>query len=68
MHLSEKIVGLVNQIHLFLGNPVFKEDYPNDYYNDENIYDDNKNESNEIRNADGKKETIVRKNPMRATP
>jgi len=51
------------------GNPVSKEDYPNDYYNDaeyyndEYIYDDNKNESNEIRDADGNKETVVKRNP-----
>jgi len=56
-------------LSLTYGNPVSKEDYPNDYYNDaeyyndEYIYDDNKNESNEIRDADGNKETVVKRNP-----
>eukprot|EP00090_Calanus_glacialis_P024545 TRINITY_DN3816_c0_g1_i1.p1 TRINITY_DN3816_c0_g1~~TRINITY_DN3816_c0_g1_i1.p1 ORF type:complete len:511 (-),score=71.37 TRINITY_DN3816_c0_g1_i1:374-1906(-) len=59
----------VISISLTYGKAYSKEDYPNDYYNDaeyyndEYIYDDNKTESNEIRDADGNKETIVKRNP-----
>jgi len=49
-----------------VGNAV--EDYQNDYYNDEEYYTDedydtHENESIEIFDATGKKETIVRRNP-----
>jgi len=49
-----------------VGNAV--EEYPNDYYNDEEYYSDDdydthENESIEIFDATGNKETIVRRNP-----
>jgi len=65
------LIFLISVINLSLtyGNPVSKEDYPNDYYNDAEYYNDdsynydNNNESNEISDAVGDKETIVKRNP-----
>eukprot|EP00092_Neocalanus_flemingeri_P012338 GFUD01013302.1.p1 GENE.GFUD01013302.1~~GFUD01013302.1.p1 ORF type:complete len:508 (+),score=79.40 GFUD01013302.1:150-1673(+) len=71
------VIFLLSVINFSLtyGNPVSKEDYPNDYYNDEEYYNDdaynydNNNESNEIRDAAGVKETIVKRNPkFKSTP
>jgi len=62
------VVFIINLSSTY-GNPVSKEDYPNDYYNDAEYYNDdaynydNNNESNEIMDADGNKETVATRNP-----